>query len=89
MPAVAAKVWCDKRPALPSKSAHRRAALTQSVRINHALADTALKLLLPGLRRAIKVGRRRMRLLRLLVKETYRDRAGIAKPRKPSPKPHQ
>ena len=86
---VAAKVLCDNLQALTSKAAHTRADLPQSVRINHAFAHTALKPLLPALLLAMKVGRRLIALLRLIVKETYRHRAGLSKPRKPRPKPHK
>ncbi len=86
---VAAKVLCDNLQALTSKSAHSRADLPQSVRINHAFAHTALKPLLPALLLAIKVGRRLIIFLRLIVKETYRHREGISKPRKHRPKPQK
>ena len=86
---VAAKVLCDNLQALTSKSAHTRADLPQSVRINHAFAHTALKPLLPALLLAMKVGRRLITLLQLIAKENYRHREGISKPRKPRPKPHK
>lgn len=86
---VAAKILCDNLQALTSMTAHTRAELPQSVRINHAYAHTALKSLLPALLLAMKVGRRLITLLQLIAKETYRHKEGISKPRNKKPKPHK
>ena len=90
---VAAKIVCDNLQALVAITAHADAEVSESERINHAYAHTALKPLLPILLLGGMVGRKAGKLLRglldLIARQTYRHREKLSKPRKSGPKPHK
>ena len=86
---VAAKVLCDNLQALTALSAHDRADLPESARINRAYVHSALKPLLPALLLGKKVAKLLRAVLALLAKHTCVHRANLSKPRKPGPKPHR
>ena len=88
---VAAKVLCDNLQALTALTAHDKADLPASVRINHAYAHSVLKPLLPAL--LLSAGRKVAKMLRVMLcqvaTQTYAHREKSSKPRKPGPKPHK
>ena len=86
---VAAKVLCDNLQALTALSAHKDAALPESIRINHAYVHSALKPLLPALLLGRKVAKLLRTVLTLVAKQTYVHRQNLSKPRKAGPKPHK
>jgi len=90
---VSAKIICDNLQALVSLTAHSDADLSDSSRINHAYAHTALKPLMPILLVGGKIARTIRKMLRclldLIAGRTYRHRANRSKPRHPGQKPHK
>jgi hypothetical protein len=90
---VAAKIICDNLQALTALTAHAKAGLPASERINHAYAHTALKPLLPILLLGGKIGRKVGKLLRdllaLIAGRTYPHRENLSKPRNKGRKPHK